>query len=149
MIPLGPPGIGRTQLAIGLGVKAAHAGYSVLFDTASNWIARLAAAHQAGRLEAEPKQIRRYKADRHRRGRLHPVDQDATNLFFQLSASRYEHGSVMMTSNLPFGRWGETFSGDVVAAAMIDRLVLTLTGDSYRARQRRELLGKADGDGRR
>jgi DNA replication protein DnaC len=68
-------------------------------------------------------------------------------LFFQLIASRYEQGSVMVTSNLPFGRWGETFSDDVVAAAMIDRLVhhaevLTLTGDSYRTRQRRELLAK-------
>jgi DNA replication protein DnaC len=65
-----------------------------------------------------------------------PFDQDAANLFFQLIASRYEHGSVMVTSNLPSGRWGETLSDDVVAAAMIDRLVhhaevLTLTGDSY------------------
>ncbi|HEY3872173.1 MAG TPA: ATP-binding protein [Actinocrinis sp.] len=76
-----------------------------------------------------------------------PFDQDAANLFFQLIASRYEVGSVMVTSNLPFGRWGETFSDDVVAAAMIDRLVhhaevLTLTGDSYRTRQRRELLAQ-------
>jgi DNA replication protein DnaC len=55
------PGIGKTHLAIGLGVKAAHAGYSVLFDTASNWIARLTAAHHGGRLEAELKKIRRYK----------------------------------------------------------------------------------------
>jgi hypothetical protein len=83
-----------------------------------------------------------------------PFDQDAANLFFQLIASRYEQGSVMVTSNLPFGRWGETFSDDVVAAAMIDRLVhhaevLTLTGDSYRTRQRRELLNKENGAGRR
>jgi DNA replication protein DnaC len=61
VILLGPPGIGKTHLAIGLGVKATQAGYSVLFDTASNWIARLATAHQAGRLEAELKKIRRYK----------------------------------------------------------------------------------------
>lgn len=66
-------------------------------------------------------------------------------MFFQLIASRYEQGSVLVTSTLPFGRWGETFSDDVVAAAMIDHLVyhaevLTLTGDSYRTRQKRELL---------
>jgi DNA replication protein DnaC len=66
---------------------------------------------------------------------------------FQLVASRYEEGSIMVTSNLPFGRWGETFSDEVVAAAMIDRLVhhaevLTLTGDSYHTRQRRELLAE-------
>jgi hypothetical protein len=76
-----------------------------------------------------------------------PFDQDAANLFFQLVASRYEQASIMVTSNLPFGRWGETFSDDVVAAAMIDRLVhhaevLRLSGDSYRTRARRELLAK-------
>jgi DNA replication protein DnaC len=61
VILLGPPGLGKTHLAIGLGVKACQAGYSVLFDTASNWIIRLAAAHQANRLEAELKKIRRYR----------------------------------------------------------------------------------------
>jgi DNA replication protein DnaC len=61
VILLGPPGIGKTHLAIGLGVKATQAGYSVLFDTASNWITRLATAHQSGQLEAELKKIRRYK----------------------------------------------------------------------------------------
>ena len=147
VILLGPPGLGKTHLAIGLGVKAAQSGYSVLFDTASNWISRLSEAHQAGRLEAELKKIRRYKLIIIDEVGYIPFDQDAANLFFQLIASRYEQGSVMVTSNLPFGRWGETFSDDVVAAAMIDRLVhhaevLTLTGDSYRTRQRRELLAK-------
>lgn len=147
VILLGPPGIGKTHLAIGLGVKAAHAGHSVLFDTASNWITRLSAAHQSGRLEAELKKIRRYKLIIIDEVGYIPFDQDPANLFFQLIASRYEQGSVMVTSNLPFGRWGETFSDDVVAAAMIDRLVhhaevLTLSGDSYRTRARRELLAK-------
>jgi DNA replication protein DnaC len=147
VILLGPPGLGKTHLAIGLGVKAAHAGYSVLFDTANNWIIRLAAAHQAGQLEAELKKIRRYKLIIVDEVGYIPFDTDAANLFFQLIASRYEQASVLVTSNLPFGRWGETFSDDVVAAAMIDRLVhhaevLTLTGDSYRTRQRRELLAK-------
>src|SRR5690349_1742358 len=130
-----------------IGVKATQAGYSVLFDTASNWIARLAAAHHTGRLDAELKKIRRYKLIIVDEVGYIPFDQDAANLFFQLIASRYEQGSIMVTSNLPFGRWGETFADDVVAAAMIDRLVhhaevLTLTGDSYRTRHRRELLAK-------
>jgi DNA replication protein DnaC len=147
VILLGPPGLGKTHLAIGLGVKAAQAGYSVLFDTANNWIIRLAAAHQAGQLETELRKIRRYRLIIIDEVGYIPFDHDAANLFFQLIASRYEQGSVMVTSNLPFGRWGETFSDDIVAAAMIDRLVhhaevLTLTGDSYRTRQRRELLTK-------
>jgi DNA replication protein DnaC len=147
VILLGPPGIGKTHLAVGLGIKAAQAGYSVLFDTATNWIDRLARAHHAGHLETELKKIRRYRLIIIDEVGYIPFDTDAANLFFQLVASRYEQASIMVTSNLPFGRWGETFSDDVVAAAMIDRLVhhaevLTLSGDSYRTRARRELLAK-------
>jgi DNA replication protein DnaC len=147
VILLGPPGIGKTHLAVGLGVKAAQNGYSVLFDTASQWINRLAVAHNTGQLEAELKKIRRYKLIIIDEVGYIPFDTDAANLFFQLVASRYEQGSIIVTSNLPFGRWGETFSDDVVAAAMIDRLVhhaevLTLSGESYRTRARRELLAK-------
>ena len=79
--------------------------------------------HQSGQLEAELKKIRRYKLIIIDEVGYIPFDHDAANLFFQLIASRYEQGSVMVTSNLPFGRWGETFSDDIVAAAMIDRLV--------------------------
>ena len=61
VVLLGPPGVGKTHLAIGLGVQAIHAGYSVLFDTATGWVARLTAAHGAGRLEFELKRLRKYK----------------------------------------------------------------------------------------
>ncbi|MFE1874746.1 ATP-binding protein [Streptomyces sp. NPDC059496] len=128
-----------------MGVKATQAGHSILFDTASNWIPCLADAHHSGRLEVELKKIRRSKLITIDEVGYIPFDQDAANLLFQFVASRYEQGWVTVTSNLPFGRWGETFSDDVVA--MIDRLlhhaeVLTLTGDSYRTRQRREFLAK-------
>src|SRR3954451_17473087 len=147
VVLLGPPGIGKTHLAIGLGIKAAQAGHSVLFDTATNWISRLGRAHHAGALELELKKIRRYRLIIIDEVGYIPFDTDAANLFFQLIASRYEQASVMVTSNLPFGRWGEVFGGGVVPAAMIDRLVhhaevLTLAGASYRTRARRELLAK-------
>ena len=91
---------------------------------------------------------------RRRRGRLHPFEAEAANLFFQLVSSRYERASVIVTSNKPFGRWGEVFGDDVVAAAMIDRLVhhaevVSLKGDSYRLKDRdlgRVPAGKATED---
>lgn len=147
VVLLGPPGVGKTHLSIGLGIKAIQAGYSVLFDTATNWIARLQHAHQDGMLDRELKRLRRYRLLIVDEIGYIPFDHDAANLFFQLVANRYEQGSILVTSNMPFGRWGEIFSDDIVAAAMIDRLVhhaevLTLTGDSYRTRSRRELLAR-------
>ena len=101
----------------------------------------------AGHLEIELKKIRRYRLIIIDEVGYIPFDTDAANLFFQLVASRYEQASILVTSNLPFGRWGEVFGDEVGAAAMIDRLVhhaevLTLAGDSYRTRARRELLAK-------
>ena len=101
--------------------------------------------HQSGALDTELKKIRRYKLIIIDEVGYIPFDTDAANLFFQLVASRYEQGSILVTSNLPFGRWGEVFGDEVVAAAMIDRLVhhaevLTLTGQSYRTRTRQDLL---------
>jgi DNA replication protein DnaC len=144
---LGPPGTGKTHLAIGLGIRACQAGHRVLFATASEWVDRLATAHHTGRLQAELLRLGRYPLLIVDEVGYIPFEPEAANLFFQLVSSRYERASLIVTSNKPFGRWGEVFGDDVVAAAMIDRLVhhaevLTLTGDSYRTRQRRELLAK-------
>lgn len=145
VVLLGPPGVGKTHLGIALGIKAAHAGHPVLFDTAVGWLARLSAAHDADRLDVELKRLRRYKLLIIDEVGYIPFDATAANLFFQLVAARYEQGSLLVTSNMPFGRWGEIFGDDIVAAAMIDRLVhhadvLTLTGTSYRTRTRQDLL---------
>jgi DNA replication protein DnaC len=147
VVLLGPPGVGKTHLAIALGVKAIQAGYPVLFDTATNWITRLTAAHAAGRLQQELKRLRRFKLLIIDEIGYLAFDHDAANLFFQLVASRYEQGSILVRSNIPFGRWGEIFSDGIVAAAMIDSLVhhaevVTLTGDSYCTRSRREMLAR-------
>jgi DNA replication protein DnaC len=138
---LGPPGTGKTHLAIGLGVRACQAGHRVLFATAAEWVARLADAHAAGRLQAELVRLGRYPLLVVDEVGYIPFEPEAANLFFQLVSARYERASLIVTSNKPFGRWGEVFGDDVVAAAMIDRLVhhadvVALKGDSYRLKDR-------------
>jgi DNA replication protein DnaC len=138
---LGPPGTGKTHLAIGIAIRACQAGHRVLFATAGEWVARLAEAHTAGRLQGELVRLGRYPLLVVDEVGYIPFEPEAANLFFQLVSARYERASLIVTSNKPFGRWGEVFGDDVVAAAMIDRLVhhadvIALKGDSYRLRNR-------------
>ena len=138
---LGPPGTGKTMLSIGLGIRACQAGHRVLFATAAEWVARLADAHHAGRLQAELLRLGRFPLLIIDEVGYIPFEPEAANLFFQLVSARYERATLMVTSNKPFGRWGEVFGDDVVAAAMIDRLVhhaevISLKGDSYRLKNR-------------
>jgi DNA replication protein DnaC len=138
---LGPPGTGKTHLAIGLAIRACQAGHRVLFATAADWVAALADAHHAGKLQAELVRLGRYPLLVVDEVGYIPFEPEAANLFFQLVSSRYERASLIVTSNKQFGRWGEVFGDDVVAAAMIDRLVhhaevLALKGDSYRLKDR-------------
>jgi DNA replication protein DnaC len=138
---LGPPGTGKTHLAIGLAMRACQAGHRVAFATAAEWVARLAEAHHAGRLQAELTKLGRYPLLVVDEVGYIPFEPEAANLFFQLVSSRYERASLIVTSNKVFGRWGEVFGDDVVAAAMIDRLVhhaevVALKGDSYRLKDR-------------
>jgi DNA replication protein DnaC len=138
---LGPPGTGKTHLAIGLSIRACQAGHRVAFATAAQWVDRLAEAHAGGRLHAELTRLGRYPLLVIDEVGYIPFEAEAANLFFQLVSARYERASVIVTSNKPFGRWGEVFGDATVAAAMIDRLVhhaevVSLKGDSYRLKDR-------------
>src|SRR5438105_3053278 len=138
---LGPPGTGKTHLATGIGMRACQAGHRVAFATAAEWVARLGDAHAAGRLHDELTRLGRYPLLVIDEVGYIPFEAEAANLFFQLVSSRYERASMIVTSNKPFGRWGEVFGDATVAAAMIDRLVhhaevVSLKGDSYRLKDR-------------
>jgi DNA replication protein DnaC len=138
---LGPPGTGKTHLATGLAIRACQAGHRVAFATATGWVARLVEAHDAGRLQDELVKLGRIPLLIVDEIGYVPFEAEAANLFFQLVSARYERASLIVTSNKPLGRWGEVFGDDVVAAAMIDRLVhhaevISLKGDSYRLKDR-------------
>ena len=109
--------------------------------SATEWVARLGAAQHQGRLEDELARLRRVPLIVVDEVGYIPFDPEAANLMFMLVSSRYERASLIVTSNKPFSGWGEIFGDDVVAAAMIDRLVhhaeiVALKGDSYRLRDR-------------
>lgn len=139
---LGPPGVGKTHLAVAVGRGAILSGYTVLFTTAAALVANLAKAHLTGRLED---QLIHYTKPKllivDELGYL-PLEEDAAHLFFQLVNRRYERGGFLVTSNRPVAEWGHVFGDAVIATAILDRMlhhshVITIRGESYRLREKR------------
>ena len=113
-------------------------------SSAPGWAARLHAAHRDNRLEHELKRLRRYRLLIIDEIGYLPMSREQANLFFQVIAKRYEKSAMILTSNLPFGQWDQTFAGDAaLTSAMLDRIlhhshVVQIKGESYRLRQKRK-----------
>jgi len=141
---LGPPGAGKTHLAISPAIAAAQSGRRVYYGTLADLITSLEEAQAAGRLQARLKVLTHPALLVVDEIGYLPISRTGAMLFFQLMTRRYEHASTVLTSNKGFEEWGEVFGDDVMAAALIDRLVhhchiVTIRGNSYRMRQHTDL----------
>ena len=142
---LGPPGTGKSHLAVALGVEAVKAGKSVYFATLAEIIDTLGKAEREGKLAQRIAFITRPALLIIDEVGYLPVQKGGANLFFQLVNARYERGAVILTSNRGFSEWGEVFGDTVVAAALLDRLlhhaiVIEIAGNSYRLREHAKLV---------
>ena len=141
VIFLGPPGVGKTHLSVGLGIEAIRRGYRTLFITAQGLITALARAHAENRLDDKLKFYCQPKLLIIDEIGYIPIDRLGANLFFQLISRRYEKGAMIMTSNQPFSNWGEVFGDQVIASAILDRVLhhaisVSIKGESYRLKEK-------------
>ena len=142
---LGPPGTGKSHLAVALGVEAIKAGRGVYFATLADIIASLAKAEREGTLRERIRFLAAFALLIVDEIGYLPVVPGGGNLFFQLVNARYERGAMILTSNRGFAEWGEVFGDPVVATALLDRLlhhavVVQIEGASYRLRQHADLV---------
>lgn len=144
VVMLGPSGVGKTHIALAIAHRAVTAGHKVRFITAADLMLQLATARSQGRLKEYfnravlgPKLLVVDEI-----GYL-PFGREEANLFFNVVAKRYERGSMVLTSNLPFTQWASAFADDqTLTAAMLDRLlhhahIVQITGESYRLKDKR------------
>jgi DNA replication protein DnaC len=144
VVLLGPSGVGKTHLAIALGYLATQRAMKVRFTTAADLVLVLEAAQRQGKLkEAMHRTVSTNRLLIVDEIGYLPMGREQANLFFQVVAKRYEHGAMILTSNLTFGSWDQAFAGEsVLTAAMLDRIlhhanVVTIQGESYRLKDKR------------
>jgi DNA replication protein DnaC len=145
VVLLGPSGVGKTHLAVALGYRATQAGFRTRFITAADLLMQLTTALRRNQLEETIKRITKpYRLLIIDEMGYLTMDREQANLLFQVVAKRYETGSLVLTSNLPFGQWDQTFADDAtLTAALLDRLlhhahVVPISGDSYRLKEKRQ-----------
>ena len=144
VVLVGPSGVGKSHLAMALGYRAAQAGIKTRFTTAADLLLMLITAHTQNQLKGVMhRAINSYRLLIIDEIGYLPMNREQANLFFQVIAARYEKGSLIVTSNLPFGRWDATFAEDAtLTAALLDRLlhhahIVPITGESYRLKNQR------------
>ena len=141
IIFIGNSGVGKTHLAVALGIEAAKHRNSVYFITCHNLMTKLNKAQKENRLDKQLQHLAQYKVLIIDEIGYLPVDHQGSNLFFQLIARRYMNKSTIVTTNMPFSRWGEVFSDNTLASAVLDRLlhyshIIRITGNSYRIKDK-------------
>ena len=140
---LGPSGVGKTHLAVSLGITAAKKRHSVYFISCHDLITQLNKAHFENKLEQRLKHFCKYELLIIDEIGYLPLDKQGANLFFQLITKRYEKHSTIITTNMSFNKWGDVFSDNVLANAILDRLlhhssVISIKGSSYRIKDKLE-----------
>ena len=141
LIFIGPPGVGKTHLAIGIGQKAIQAGYKVMFTTALGLVEMLEMAEIKGELKKRLNQISKYDLVIIDKLGYLPMSKQSNHNLFQLINTLYEYRSIILTTNKEFTQWGEFFIDENVAVPIVDRLIhhskiYMLGGESYRLRQK-------------